>query len=313
MMLLAASACVSSANKSHTNPTSDEFVAAKMAASSRVEAQLADYTSGDLEAFVSYFAPDVMWFGTSALGAIVGRDAVAAHLVQLRASPTTEIVRGPAGVADDGRAVWAMHELIRTDEIDDEHEQEVRFLVTSLVAEDDGVWWIVAQHWSVETSNTTAFQMAASGSWPPLAEIGDSASGAGNLVAVFKRQIVDSAAWLASYSDRDDTLALGGALEQRVAGGTTIKAVLRRSMESHRVEIAVHGGIRAGVVASGTAAWLATNLDFRMTTPNGTVTQPYRALVVFLKEGGAWRMVQTHFSNGMPQGREDPPAGVPGK
>jgi len=56
----------------------------------------------------------------------------------------------------------------------------------------------------------------------------------------------------------------------------------------------LHDGIRAGLDAGGTVAWVAANLD--ATSANGSV--PYRALFVYERTGERWALVQAQFSFG---------------
>ena len=49
---------------------------------------------------------------------------------------------------------------------------------------------------------------------------------------------------------------------------------------------------------SGTLAWASGNVEYRHT--DDPLSQVYRVSLVYIKEGGEWRLVQTHFSNGAP-------------
>lgn len=59
------------------------------------------------------------------------------------------------------------------------------------------------------------------------------------------------------------------------------------------------GGLRAGM-ASNTVGWALCNVDFTVSQEGKVITQPYRALLVLLQESGGWKLVQAHFSNGVP-------------
>jgi hypothetical protein len=53
-------------------------------------------------------------------------------------------------------------------------------------------------------------------------------------------------------------------------------------------------GIRAGLAAGGTVAWVAANLD--ATSAAGTT--PYRALFIYERRAERWMLVQAQFSFG---------------
>jgi hypothetical protein len=61
--------------------------------------------------------------------------------------------------------------------------------------------------------------------------------------------------------------------------------------------LTVTGDVRAALTPDGELGWVAANV----TLMNRDAVQPYRVLSVFLQEGGAWKLVQTHFSNGLPR------------
>jgi hypothetical protein len=61
--------------------------------------------------------------------------------------------------------------------------------------------------------------------------------------------------------------------------------------------LAVRGGIRAGLSAGKTVAWIAANVDATPVKRKTAKPVPYRVLFVYeLDTEGAWRLVQAHFS-----------------
>ncbi len=64
-----------------------------------------------------------------------------------------------------------------------------------------------------------------------------------------------------------------------------------------RADLALAGGLRCAR-AGATTGGCAANASFTATTPRGRVTETFRTLLVLVREGDAWRVVQAQFSNG---------------
>ena len=61
--------------------------------------------------------------------------------------------------------------------------------------------------------------------------------------------------------------------------------------------IRLHDAVKVGVLGAN-GGWGIANVDFTDADRDGTeVTQTFRVLAVWVKEGAGWRMVQTQFSN----------------
>ncbi|MCC7266963.1 MAG: nuclear transport factor 2 family protein [Caulobacteraceae bacterium] len=270
-----------------------------------MEAHYAAIAKPDIAAYVGGMAPDVAWIGSSAGEELVGQVAVGKDM---------EAVFGPAiqaggkfdlksggmkiGVAADGRAAWVADELTLTIAMGADN-MVVPYRVTSFLGEAGGKWSILAQAWSVATPNEEAFAKAAQGQWPKLADWGGGAAKGGDALAKdFGDSMADSAAWVKSFSDSAEAFVFGSAPEETIEGGVAIKQVFGQMVAAYQVTLAVAGGVRAGVAPSGSAGFAGGNIGFTVDTEGQKITQPYRALLVYVKEGNAWRPVQAHFSNG---------------
>ncbi|MBC7973402.1 MAG: hypothetical protein H7138_00340, partial [Myxococcales bacterium] len=105
-------------------------------------------------------------------------------------------------------------------------------------------------------------------------------------------------------SERADAFNYGSGGE-RVQGGATIQRIFTKL----KARIRLHDGVR---VADGSAwdpaqktapwiGWAVANVDFTSRTRAGTdVTQTFRVLAILIQEAGAWKIVQTQWSNGGP-------------
>ena len=238
----------------------------------------------------------------------MGREAVVADLtavfgpaLEAGATMTAASVDREIGVAPDGRGAWVAEGLTVT--ISGEPATVIPYRVTSVLSEDGGAWTVIAQAWSVGVTNEEAMAMATAGQLPPLAAIEPSVGeGAQAMADQLQAGCADASVWLASWSERPDAFAFGSAPEEAIEGGTTIREGMGQMVAAYQMTIAVNGGMHAKLAPSGTVGFLAANLDMGMTLEGvGTVSQPYRALFVYLQEEGGWRLVQSHFSNGLPQ------------
>jgi hypothetical protein len=148
--------------------------------------------------------------------------------------------------------------------------------------------------------NEAAIQKAASGGWQPLTPIQDAVgAGAEPLADCIKAGAADASAWLATFSEHADAFAFGSAPEEKLAGGPTVKGAFGQLVEGYKMQLALKDGIAARLAPGGNLGWAACNLDVTFHVEGNAITQPYRALFTYLKEGDAWKIVQVHFSNGV--------------
>jgi ketosteroid isomerase-like protein len=299
---IAASVGCGGGQKVGTLPAADP-AAAKQQAQRLIEQQYEAVRNGDAAAFAASLAPDAL--------------AIEEHLVvrgphqervrrERAAAEATKELQGPRlsvlpagmkiGVAPDGHAAWITDEL----EIGPPDGESAKFRMTALVADDaTGTWLVLAEKFSFGVPLEKAFAMAAEGRLPRLTEVNDQVSpGAEGVADALRKGIGDAAAWIASFADRDDAFVFGTAPEEKIPS-SQIKKVFGEAAKRYKVQMKVSTGVRAGVTSSGTVGWAFTNVDYSGDPGNGKrVSQPYRVLIVYLKDGDAWRPVQAHFSNG---------------
>jgi hypothetical protein len=265
-------------------------------------------TAGDVPGFTAFLSSSVFWIGSAANEALVGREAVTADLqavfgpaLAAGATMAAQSANRKIGVAPDGRSAWVAEELTVTVTAGTD-VTPIPYRLTSVLAEDAGAWTVIAQAWSIGMPNEEAFAAAAQGALPALAPVAESiGAGAQPLVDLLQAGCADPAAWLASWSRRPDAFSFGSAPEEKLDGGAAIHEVFGQQITGYQMRIAVNGGLHAAVAPSGTVGFLAGNLDVSFTMEGNTLTQPYRALFVYLQEADGWKLVQSHFSNGLPQ------------
>lgn len=110
------------------------------------------------------------------------------------------------------------------------------------------------------------------------------------VVEQFRSAIADPKALVAAISARKDVVLYGTEPTERFVGG----AAARATFTKWGLAMAIHGGIRAGVVKSKSVVWIAADVDAR--SAKAKTSTPYRLTVVYEKTGTEWKIVQLHFS-----------------
>ncbi|HEX7839645.1 MAG TPA: nuclear transport factor 2 family protein [Kofleriaceae bacterium] len=84
----------------------------------------------------------------------------------------------------------------------------------------------------------------------------------------------------------------GRELAERSEGAAQVRAQLER----WKFAFKVRDGIRAGLTASKTVAWVAANVDASSARRPKDKPLPHRLLFVDEKTGATWKLVQAHCS-----------------
>ncbi|MBM4370741.1 MAG: nuclear transport factor 2 family protein [Deltaproteobacteria bacterium] len=289
-------------------PSPEEAVRTALAA--RVAASYAAVERGDIDAWGADLAADAFFIGSAAFEAISGKDAILANLrtifgpaIQGGGTFTVKSTNLLIGVAPDARSAWVSDELDFVLTLG-ENRIPMPFRVTTLYVEKDGAWMVQALAWSLPVPNEDAMTKAAGGQWQERAAIADLVDpGAEPVAAAFTGVANDVGAFLATVTDREDAFCFGTAAEEKIPTGAAIKQAFGQMIQQAGVTTARNGGVRAGISASGTVGWVASNLDFSVAAEGGQITVPYRFLGVYLNEAGAWRLVQVHFSIGLSEAK----------
>jgi hypothetical protein len=143
--------------------------------------------------------------------------------------------------------------------------------------------------WNVAVNDTVERQARLIKDGKQLAAIPAQIDGADDAVKLFKASIGDAKTLAASVSDRKDVLLYGSDNGERYVG-----AQVKAKLAAWKLGFDIHDGIRAGVTADGSVAWVAANVDVK---PPGKPT-PFRALFFYERKAGRWSLVQAQFSFG---------------
>jgi uncharacterized protein (TIGR02246 family) len=301
-----ASCATTSEGTAPTGPRTVEAGAARTAITKILTDQYAAMEKGDPEAWAQAFAPESVFFGVGPNDAWSSRPGPVQSIqkemearTKAGSKCTTKSAGPHIGLTADGRAAWLSDEVEITVTTGDKIEI-TPLRLTEVLAEQDGNWWVHAVHWSRGVPNAQALEMAASGTLGKLKELGDSvAPGAQAVAAEFQKTSAQVNQFLLSLSARPDAFVFGTAPDEQIEGGDKIKDVFSKQIADLGLTITRRGGLRAGVAPNGRLGWVAANIDLTALSDGKKVKVPTRALMVYLNDGGLWRMVQAHFSNGI--------------
>lgn len=266
-----------------------------------VEAQRAAIERGDVAALTATVWPDAVGFGVDAEEVVIGREALAAQLAHdlgdLDGAAAT--VHGVEVGGERGHA-WIAYELAITT-----GSRTRELAITELAAWIGGRWQVVAWHWARPVPDRDAERAAVLGSKPVPQVVPAKLVGPKAVDTAVRAAFASRAAFVEAYSDRAEGFNFGSAPGERIVGG----AAIRRVFGKLHAEIARRDG--PYVVAGGAwdpaqqaDPWIAVALldaDFTTRTRAGTpLTHTFRVLAVLLKDGAAWKLVQTQWSHGGP-------------
>ena len=266
-------------------------------------AQRAALATADPRALAALVAPSVFGFGLDADEVAEGREAVTTQLiVDLGEKPSSgfTITSTALTIGQERDHAWIAEELAVT-----AVGRPARTLaISELAAVIDGTWQVVALHWATPVPDATAQRLAILNTLPMPHPIPDRHDGTAELDHAVRAAFATRAAFADARSERPDAFNYGSGGE-RAHGGVAIKRIFTKL----KAQIRLHDGAR---IADGSAwdpaqktapwiGWAALNVDFTVRTRAATdVTQTLRVLVILLKEGSAWKIVQTQWSNGGP-------------
>jgi len=260
-----------------------------------VEAQRAAIAKGDLAALAAMLAPTAFGFGVEADALAETRGELAAQLARDLGEPAAggfTVEQKFVATGEEGSHAWIAMELA----VVSPDGRERRFAITELATVVDRAWSIVAWHWAVPVPDATAERRAILGTSPRPKAVPDVATAPPELEAAARAAFASRTAFAAARSERADGFNFGSAPGERVVGGARVKALFDRL----RFDIRVHDGLRVHAV-SETVGVAAANIDLTSKTRAATdLTQTLRVLAVFVKEGPAWKLVQTQWSHGGP-------------
>jgi hypothetical protein len=258
-------------------PSIDDFVG-------RVE--LAALAKLDVAELGPLFATKSFAFGVEANEVAEGRDAIVKMLRHDLGDPPSAGFKIDASKIAIGREksfAWIV-ELVDV--------AGKRFTISQVVALQDNAWRVLALHWAVALANETAYAQARTGELPVPDAIPDHHDSS-TLAQAMRKAFGSKATFVTARATRADAVNVGSAPGERILGGDTI----RRAFARLKATIALRGAVAVGSVDDG--GWGAANVDFTDADKDGTqVTQTFRVLAAFVRDGPDWRIVQTQWSNG---------------
>jgi ketosteroid isomerase-like protein len=221
-------------------------------------------------------------FGVDANDLAEGRDAVVKQLREDLGSGGTVNVRF-AHTGQDGDSAWLAEEIKVGSKV---------FVITAALALRNNLWSIGALHWAEPMPNATAYRLAREGNLSVPDVIPNTNDGS-ELAKVMQTAFASKPSFVDARSARPDAFNFGSASGERLRGGESIRKIFGRI----NAVIRLHDAVKVGVLGAN-GGWGIANVDFTDADRDGTeVTQTFRVLAVWVKEGAGWRIVQTQFSN----------------
>jgi len=204
------------------------------------------------------------------------------------------------GEAPDGKSAWMTMEV---DWRFGDRPETVPSRWSGVMIERDGRWALSASEVSFAVPDAEAFQLAAAGKLVASKPIADKIDpGAEELLAVFDRDLAAPINLVTDLSDRPEVSMLGTAPADHMVDGAAIKKVMQAHLADMH-ETLKRAGVRAHLAPGGQLGWLMTTVEDTVEPKPGThVVLPLRTLAVYVREGGAWKLVHWHSSNAVPNG-----------
>jgi len=253
---------------------------------------LAAFEHGDVTTFDNRLDPDGVFLGVGFQDVWDASGFAAAQKDLLaQAKPGTWHVHSDklhVSLSPDRKSAW-MTATLAWDE--GSGAQPIRW--TAVLVQRGGRWVIGASHASVGVANAQAAMQAGAGQLPDPSVMPDKVDAdAKPIVAMFDADLASNARWLGDISTRDDVLVIGSDPSEVWLGPAEIKKGFDGEATTPAT-ITRNGPVTAHVV--GEVAWLAANVRVEL-TDHSVKPMPLRILAVYLREGGAWKMVQLHAS-----------------
>jgi SnoaL-like domain len=257
-------------------PHADELVG-------RFHAALAQAKPDDLALL---FDTHAFAFGIAANEVAEGKNAVVDVLRADIGKPPAagfDVVARYTQIGHDGDIAWIAEELKLGGQT---------FAVTAAAHLADNAWTFAALHLAVAMPNEAAYRLGRDNQLPVGDAIPDTHDDS-DLAKAMRQAFASKPSFVAARSTRPDGFNFGSAPGERMIGGDAIKKLFGHIKATMRL----HDAVKVGAIGT-TGGWGAANVEFTDADRDGTeVTQTFRVLAVWLREGTDWRIVQTQFSN----------------
>jgi len=194
-----------------------------------------------------------------------------------------EVIARFTQLAHDADVAWIAEELKLGSQT---------FEVTAIAGLADNAWTIAALHVAVAMPNDTAYRLARDGQLETPDAI-PSSHDESDLAKAMRQAFASKPSFVAARSARADAFNFGSAPGERMIGGDGIKKLFGKI----RATMRLHDAVKVGPIGAA-GGWGAANVEFTDADRDGTqVTQTFRVLAAWVREGNDWRIVQTQFSN----------------
>jgi hypothetical protein len=158
---------------------------------------------------------------------------------------------------------------------------------TGLLEKTKTTWRPIVWHRAVPISGKDQAKASKHGEKPEV--LPRKIAGAEAVVKQLETTMGDPKAFAASVSDRKDVVLYGSEPNERFVGGAAVK----KQLAAWNLSLKLRDGVVAGMASTKSVAWVAANVN----ASNAKLKPiPYRLLAIYEQTGGAWKIVQLHFS-----------------
>ncbi len=228
------------------------------------------------------FAPSAFGFGIDATEAGVGPELLASFAAKdLANQPSYD------GIVKSRRTVRGAAMLDAELVLYDNTAAFAMF--TQLVVEDKGVPQVRAWSWSHAVSDSDATAAARAKKLPVPAKITD-VHGDAELEAAARAAFASRDAYVEALSTRDDAFSFGNDIADEWVG-PQVKA----AFQAMGGAFSLRDGLHVEKVTED-VGFAAGNINYKA----GATTKTFRVLAVFTKEPAGWKILQAHWSYGLP-------------
>ncbi|MEO8199015.1 MAG: nuclear transport factor 2 family protein [Gemmatimonadota bacterium] len=279
--------------------TAVDTVAARQSVEIFLAQHYAAFARGDVDYWTQVMADSVYLSTAEPASPVVGKSQVHARMaaefgpalavgVHIAITPAAHAI----WISDDGRTAASTYELNYVSTYQNK-SYPVHLRSSILMIRDSARWEILATHYSRPISQDTLFMALVNHQIPEAGRMEPAVSSTA-LDDQFRHDLADI-----SKAPLADNVVLimpaGGIVAGREAARNTLVEWLGRPGNAREAGT----GLRAVLTPSGTAGWVAANLDVPIYAGPESGTAPVRVLMIYRQSQGKWEIIQGHFSVGL--------------
>jgi len=273
--------------------------------------------AGEVDQFEELFTADAMVFGLGPSDTYNFRDTLIQRarqeLLPLGLGGSTLDIsdsRATVGLAAGDDSAW-LYDLPRVTVTHKGEDSTWLPRITGHAVKDGDRWRLDALHVSLAVSDELLAKPDANRLLlPPAAVADERGADADQLVGLTRRLVEDMAVKVDRASERPGFVLVGTSPVELFEGGKTFKELVKPQLAAIKkggYSWKLDGPIRVRLAPNHRTGWAAGVLVMRVGTGKKVqVMPPFRALWIFVEEGGVWNLVSEHQSLAVKQDLREP-------